>query len=212
MASLVTQGSATGTGSVTLTTPNTNSNQTLTLPDASATLVGDTTPQTLTNKTIQGGALTLGTAQNTTSGTAIDFTGIPAWVKRITVMFSGVSTNGSSPPLIQLGAGSVTTTGYSSAFGDINGANTCGLTFSTAGIVFAGRYLAGASSAVYGSLILTTLGSNIWACSGAVANVNVSYQGGGGVTLPGTLDRVRLTTTNGTDTFDAGSVNIIYEG
>lgn len=31
-------------------------------------------------------------------------------------------------------------------------------------------------------------------------------------TLSATLDRVRLTTVNGTDTFDAGLVNIIYEG
>ena len=54
------------------------------------------------------------TAQATTSGTSITFTGIPSWVKRITVMFNGVSTSGTSPVQIQLGAGSVTTTGYSS--------------------------------------------------------------------------------------------------
>jgi hypothetical protein len=34
----------------------------------------------------------------------------------------------------------------------------------------------------------------------------------GHVSLSGALDRIRLTTVNGTDTFDAGSVNIIYEG
>lgn len=56
--------------------------------------------------------LTQGTSQASTSGTAIDFTGIPSWVKRITVMFSGVSTNGTSVPQIQVGAGSVTTSGY----------------------------------------------------------------------------------------------------
>jgi len=56
--------------------------------------------------------LTLGTAVNTTSGTSIDLTSIPSWVKRITVMLNGVSTNGASIPQIQLGAGSVDTTGY----------------------------------------------------------------------------------------------------
>jgi hypothetical protein len=34
---------------------------------------------------------------------------------------------------------------------------------------------------------------------------------GGFVPLSGTLDRVRITTANGTDTFDAGSINILYE-
>ena len=33
----------------------------------------------------------------------------------------------------------------------------------------------------------------------------------GRVTLSGALDRVRVTTVNGTDTFDAGSINILYE-
>jgi hypothetical protein len=36
--------------------------------------------------------------------------------------------------------------------------------------------------------------------------------GGFQVSLSGTLDRIRLTTVNGSDTFDAGSINIIYEG
>ena len=158
-----------------------------------------------------GSTITSGTVQTSTSGTSIDFTGIPSWVKRITVMFNGVSTNGTSSPIIQVGSGSITTTAYSSAFGDLNGANSCGVTSSTTGIIFSGRYLSGASSAIYGTLILTTLGSNIWTATGASTSNNISYQGGGGVTLSGVLDRVRLTTVNGTDTFDAGSINILYE-
>jgi hypothetical protein len=56
--------------------------------------------------TINNGAvlgITSGTAVASTSGTSIDFTSIPLWVKRITVMFAGVSTNGTSPFLVQLG-------------------------------------------------------------------------------------------------------------
>ena len=83
-----------GGGSVTLQEPTTASDVTLSLPAANTTIVGTDATQTLTNKTIQGGAVTSGTAVASTSGTAIDFTSIPSWVKRITVMFSGVSTSG----------------------------------------------------------------------------------------------------------------------
>lgn len=58
------------------------------------------------------GGLTSGTAVATTSGTSIDFTGIPSWAKKITVMFSAVSTNGTSPIQVQIGAGSVSNSGY----------------------------------------------------------------------------------------------------
>jgi hypothetical protein len=157
-----------------------------------------------TQKIVQGTAVTL------TSQTSVDFTSIPSWVKRITVMFSGVSTTGSAP-IIQLGAGSVTTTGYVSAFMDVNGNNLCGVGSSTIGINFSGRNLAGASNSYNGSLIITALGSNIWTATGASSSAGVGYSGGGSITLSGTLDRIRLTTVNGTDTFDAGTVNILYE-
>jgi hypothetical protein len=194
MSSLVLTGDT--SGQVTLAAPAVAGSNTLTLQAATAT----------------NSVNTLSTAVASTSGTSITFSSIPSWVKRITVMFNGVSTNGSSIPLVQLGSGSPTTSGYISSFGDINGANTCGVGTATTGINFAGRYLPGASSLIYGNLIITNLTSNIWTALGAVTNSGVSYQGGGGVTLSGTLDRVIVTTTNGTDTFDAGSINILYEG
>jgi hypothetical protein len=54
---------------------------------------------------------------------------------------------------------------------------------------------------------------NIWAASVAAGSPasNCCVFGGGSVTLSGTLDRVRITTVNGTDTFDAGTINILYE-
>ena len=158
--------------------------------------------------TFQGGTLTLGTAQNTTSGTAIDFTGIPSWAKRITVMFNGVSVQ-ASQPRVQLGSGSVATTGYSGAAGTAasNSAFSNGFdvpsTFANSGNNFNGH------------MVFTLLGSNTWVCGIAMGSSGVSnlyISGGGAVTLSGALDRVRLTTVNGTDTFDAGSVNILYEG
>ncbi len=154
--------------------------------------------------------ITQSTAVATTSGTSIDFTSIPSWVKRITMMFNAVSTTGSAP-IVQLGAGSITTSGYVSGFIDVNAPNLCGVGTSTIGINFSGRNLAAAANSYYGTLIITALGSNIWTATGGSVSSGVGYTGGGSVTLSGTLDRVRLTTANGTDTFDAGSVNILYE-
>lgn len=156
--------------------------------------------------------LTQGTAQNTTSGTAINFTGIPSWAKRITVMFAGVSTNGTSTPQIQIGAGSVTTTGYNSCGSVISATAVAATTNSTTGFILGAG---GASNDIrHGSAVLTLLGSNTWTITGVLgySSGTVSCYFGGSIALGGTLDRVRLTTVNGTDTFDAGSVNIMYEG
>ena len=158
------------------------------------------------------GRMVQGTSQASTSGTSIDFTGIPSWVKRVTVMFQGVSTSGSSNLLIQLGAGSVTTSGYTSQAVQTSSAPAISTTTSSAGLIISGAFSA---TALYsGCVQVVTLGSNAWASSGTflsgtAGNANFS---GGSITLSGTLDRIRITTVNGTDTFDAGSINILYEG
>ena len=155
------------------------------------------------------GAFIAGTAQASTSGTSIDFTSIPSWVKRVTVMFNGVSTNGSSPVLVQIGAGSVTSSGYvSSAVKSSGGGNT--VQTSTAGFVTG---INSSSEFISGTMTIATLGSNIWAQNNTLGHSTSSaaYYGGGSITLGGTLDRIRITTVNGTDTFDAGSINILYE-
>jgi hypothetical protein len=155
--------------------------------------------------------LTLATAAPTTSGVAIDFTPIPSWVRRITVMLNGVSTNGTSALLFQVGAGSITSSGYQAA-GLGSGSGTVGNVEHTTGFpAFDANGLA--TSAVGGLATIATAGNNVWAYSGSFRRqTDVIGIGAGVVTLSGTLDRIRLTTVNGTDTFDAGSVNIIYEG
>ena len=158
------------------------------------------------------GQLISGTAVASTSGTSIDFTGIPSWVKRVTVMFNGVSTNGSSLLQIQIGAGSVTTTGYvSSNVGGTTG-NVLGGSASTTG--FTVTNFTGAAYTATGSFVISTIGSNTWIETGILITDTLAnaYMSSGRITLGGTLDRVRITTVNGTDTFDAGSINIIYEG
>ncbi len=157
---------------------------------------------------VDRGRMVLATAQNSTSGTSIDFTGIPSWVKRVTVMFNGVSTNGSSRPIVQLGTSSgLATSGYSGSFWD--GVNN--VFQPTSGISFAG---AGAANVVNALFVFTYMGGNLWVASGQTGFTSTAFISGsqGNVTLSGTLDRVRITTVNGTDTFDAGSINILYEG
>ena len=151
--------------------------------------------------------LTSGTAVASTSGTSIDFTSIPSWVKRITVMFAGVSTAGSGI-LIQIGAGSVTTSGYISTGNQYNQANGTNGISSTAGFAM----FTSAADIISGIMTISALGSNIWVNSFAGKRTTTEcISGGGNVTLGGTLDRVRFTTVNGTDAFDAGTVNLLYE-
>jgi hypothetical protein len=158
--------------------------------------------------------LTLATAQATTSGTSIDFTGIPSWVKRITVMFDGVSTTGTSMPLLRLGTASgLEVTGYiSTCAGATTTSNTTRGGASTDGFRL-GVSAHNATDPIRGALFLSTLGSNIWVASGTLlVESNYAAVCVGQKTISGTLTQIRLTTVNGTDTFDAGSVNIMYEG
>ena len=144
----------------------------------------------------------------TASGTSVNFTSIPSWVKRITVMFSGVSTNGTSNFLIQLGdSGGIENTGYVS-----RATSTGAQVSSTAGFIVT-QAISAATDTVTGNIVICTLGSNVWVSGGNVNDVgqNAIIMSAGNKTLSDTLDRVRITTVNGTDTFDAGSINIIYE-
>jgi hypothetical protein len=171
----------------------------------------DATTQTTAAK------ITQGTAVVSTSGTAIDFTSIPSSVKRITVMFTVISTTGSSSVQAQIGStsGGIETTGY-----------TCLLSVSQSGVQYypitvgfglTGGASGGWTSAAYvytGVLNLSSFGSNTWVAesrlSGGSGTTN-QYFGTGYKTLSNVLSQVRITTVNGTDTFDAGSINILYE-
>jgi hypothetical protein len=157
-----------------------------------------------------GTLITSGTSVATTSGTAFDFTNIPSWVKRITVMFDSVSLSGTDGLLIQLGySGGFETTGYASSSTGTTGAaggtfsSTSGLTvrFATSTVSFSGQ------------MIITNISGNKWVSShvGTYDASSACIAGGGVKTISGgALTQLRITRT-GTDTFDAGSINILYE-
>ena len=161
------------------------------------------------------GQLVSGTAIESTSGTSVDFTGIPSWVKRITVMFNGVSTSGTSAKIIQLGdSGGVETSGYTGT-GTVVG-NGSGTSTAMSSGFFASSSSA-ATDVLSGQATISLLDSatNTWAYSGVFGQSTATaiiYWSGGAKATSAVLDRVRITTVNGTDTFDAGTINILYEG
>lgn len=190
-------------------------NVTLPTTGTLATLAGTETftNKTLTSPVIGGtptgvGVLTSGTAVASTSGTSIDFTSIPSWVKRITVMFQGISTSSTSNYQIQLGAGSFTTTGYVSNCANIAASPTFNAV--TSGFLFNNNVTA--ADIYSGTTIINNISGNNWVACGTLFRPSVAaFVSTGNLALGGTLDRVRITTINGTDTFDAGTVNILFE-
>ena len=158
------------------------------------------------------------TAQATTSGTSIDFTGLPAWVKRITVMLYDVSLSGTSNLVFRLGdSGGIEITGYSSGSTSVsnsttNTTNGNGATENTS--ITAAGAVSTAATVYQGHCFMTQLDNTRWVISGILyaTSINRVIQFAGRSSLTTTLTQVRITTSNGTDTFDAGSINIIYEG
>jgi hypothetical protein len=192
-----------------------------------STVVGISDTQTLTNKTLTSptisgtpvlGAtlLTSGTAVASTSGTSIDFTGLPSWVKRIVVMFNAVSLSGNSTFRIQLGTGATptyTTSGYVT-FGVTFSASGLGAATDTGGFPIGQNQTAAGVTTYGGNCMITNVTGNTWsymAMCGGSSTTNGGLLGGGSVPLGAVLTAVRVTTINGTDTFDAGSINIQYE-
>ena len=154
--------------------------------------------------------ITQTTVQATTSGTGpFPFTSIPSWVKRITVQFNGVLTNGSNL-LVQIGSGSYTSSGYVSA------GIVATSTGNTAVTTTAGFYSScNLSSTVTnnGIVMLTNITGNTWVGTATSARSDsATLISSGFLALGGALDRLQLTTISGTATFSAGQVNILYEG
>lgn len=166
---------------------------------------GDNSTKVATTAYVDG-KMVLGTAV-TASGTAVDFTGIPNWVKKITVMFDRVSTNGASLCQIQVGhSGGFKTSGY---LGSADNGGSTGVPFTT-GLGLERTIDSSTIRSGIATFINTDLNTWIGTYVGSVTPTGVAH-GGSSVDLTATLDRIRITTVNGTDAFDAGQINIMYE-
>jgi hypothetical protein len=169
--------------------------------------------------TINSGAIlgiTSGTAVASTSGTSIDFTSIPSWVKRITVNFQNVGTNGTSTIMVQLGdSGGIETSGYSGAVTGIGAGGGVAQSSLSTGFQLCDNLNHAAAATWSGIMTIALLdsSSNIFSASGTFGRGDSAVTGivGGVKSLSATLDRIRITTIGGTNTFDAGSINILFE-
>jgi hypothetical protein len=198
MSSIVISGDT--SGSVTLDAPAVAGSTVLTLPVGTGVVSANNVSSNIVART----------AQASTSGTSIDFTGIPSWVKRITIMFDGVSTNGASNPLIQIGdSGGIENTGYLGSSTNIATGGSSSVNY-TSGF---GILSSGSTNVIFGHIILTNFSANVWVNSASIAFSNAATNtiSAGSKTLSDVLTQVRITTVNGTDAFDAGTINILYE-
>lgn len=149
-----------------------------------------------------------GTSQSPAS-VACDFTGIPNGTRRITIMLYNISTSGTSNMLVQLGTSSgFVTSGYTSSCNQFSGSP--GSSTSSAGFLI--QEAVSSSAFTNGQVVLTNIDGNNWVYSSNLSDSQPTNAiGAGRRSLTAVLDRVRITMVNGTDTFQSGSINILYE-
>lgn len=200
---IVAEGTTADAFETTLSFVDPTADNTITFPNETGTVV--------TNLAASLKPLTSDTVQATTSGTAFSFTGIPSWVKRITIMFSGVSLSGTDLLLVELGdSGGFEGSGYVASAARLPNAAATAVASSGGGFIM---YSNAAADVVSGAMTLTLIdaATNTWVSEHAgKASTTIALTGGGNKSLSATLDRLRITRSIA-DTFDAGSVNILYE-
>jgi len=155
------------------------------------------------------GQLIQGTAQATTSGSSVTITGIPSWVKRITIMLNGVTSSGNAYQAIQVGSGSLQSTGYVTTVAGVYGSSATNN--ANPGTNYFYIFNTSSSLAIYGTVVLTLVNANTWVQTGTILGGNRYSASSGSVSLSGALDRISLVDT-ASGTYSAGSVNILYEG
>lgn len=157
--------------------------------------------------------LSLGTEQATTSGTTKDYT-IPAWAKRVTLQLVGVSTNGTSQIIVQLGdSGGIETTGYTNTSISASTISGAALAGSSAGQIIANTGAVGSTQTGTVVMTLENASSFTWVITSQVGDDNQTrfHISAGSKATSAAMTTVRLTTVNGTDAFDAGAINVLIE-
>ena len=132
------------------------------------------------------------------TGSTVTIAGIPSGVRRITVMLTAASTNGTNNYQIQLSSGGTfVTTGYTGGNGGT--ASTTGFNIASGSAV----------NSWTGTTVINNTGNLVtWIASHSHWFGSGSAAGGGAVTMAGAVDGVRITTP---DTFDAGSICVSWE-
>lgn len=201
-----------GTGNTTGTVVGTSDTQTLTAKTLTSPTITGAVVSSMASSVITSGTVNAGAANPLSGGTSISFTGIPSWVKRVSVIFSGVSLSSTANILIQVGSGSTTTSGYVVYSSSFQQGGTPQVTAPTDGFRITTNT---ASNTIHGKLSIDLITGTTYVGSGTFggtqgASVSTFYSTSGTIALGGALDRVIITSTS-TDTFDAGSINILYE-
>ena len=167
---------------------------------------------TYPNSATNGGYINGSTSQATTSGTAITFSSIPSWAKRVTVLFNGVSTNSSAYYQIQIGTGSsVQTTGYSGLNFGASSSSSYATNNPTSSFYVANKY--NSSDVFSGAVVLYNIGSNNYVLSGSLGTIASQIRGtnsNGSVSLSGSLNILTVSDSSGAS-FTAGSINVFWE-
>lgn len=193
-------------GSITLAAPAVAGSSVITFP----TGTGTASVNGLSSNIVSG------TSVASTSGTSIDFTGIPSWVKRITVMFNGISSNGTNLFQIQLGTtSSIETSSYNGTSGWFGTTNLASSTAMSSGFLITAAGGTTFTGSGIANISLLNSSTNTWAIQSTIARHdsgnNFMHVAGGTKSLASTLTTIRITTVGGTNTFDAGTINILYE-
>lgn len=162
---------------------------------------------------IAAGVVDTTTTKASTSGTSVEFTGIPVWAKKVTIIFDSVSTSGTSDVIVQIGtSGGYITSGYAGSAVTVVGGASPGASAYSSGFLI--RMGGGASAAASrnGVVELQNVFNNTWVGDVSIGLSNTVYWAGGSGRLDAAaaLNSVRITTVNGTDTFDAGSISVRY--
>ena len=194
------------------TATNANTASAIVARDGSGNFTAGTITAALTGTASGNSRLVRGTSVASTSGASITFTSLPTWVRKLTMMINGVSTNGTADILLRLSTGGVfASSGYVSNMQGVQGGVATTGVSNLVGFVIS---QSAADAVATGTYQFVNNDGNGWIGTGVFAKeqATVGAFGAGRVTLGGTLDGIQIVTANGSDTFDAGSVNIIYEG
>lgn len=147
-----------------------------------------------------------------TSGTSVVVTGVPATAKHISVLLSGVSASGTSPVQVNIGVGALQVTGYDSRVTSAAAGGTNSNTSNT-GFPLHSTVNSRETSTLTGRVDLYKMSSTVWVCSATLHDISGTYSltSSGTCVVAGNLDRVGIRATNGTDTFDGGSITVMWE-